>query len=256
MRLRVATYNVNSIRSRLHIVIPWIRENEPDLLCMQETKVDDLNFPVKPFSEIGYKVVFRGSGGRNGVAIASKGKLSDVKYGLFGRDSDRLIRGVYRGIHVVNVYVPQGRRIDSPYYQYKLRWLKDLRRLFEESYDPGWPVLLCGDMNVAPDPIDVYDPVRLRNHVDFHVDARRAFKHLLSWGFIDLLRKHHPDERKYTFYDYRAPKAVERGIGWRVDHVLATRALADRSLDCYVDLRPRLMERPSDHTILVAEFEL
>ncbi len=257
MRLKVATYNVNSIRSRLHIIIPWLEENEPDLLCMQETKVDDTKFPVKAFEDIGYRVVFHGTGRYNGVAIASKEELEDVRFGLFGRDPDRLVRGVYRGIHVINTYVPQGYKIDSPRYQYKLQWLRDLRRLFEQEYDPSWMILWCGDMNVAPEEIDVHNPKRLKNHVDFHIEARKAFKEVVEWGFVDVFRKHHPDEpHQYTFYDYRVPKAIERKLGWRVDHILATKPLAEKSVDSYIDMRPRLAEKPSDHTILVAEFEI
>ncbi len=257
MRLKVATYNVNSIRSRLHIIIPWLEENEPDLLCMQETKVDDTRFPAKAFEDIGYKVVFHGTGRYNGVAIASKEELEDVRFGLFGRDPDRLVRGVYKGIHVINTYVPQGYKIDSPRYQYKLQWLRDLRRLFEEEYDPNWMILWCGDMNVAPEEIDVHNPKRLKNHVDFHIEARKAFKEVVEWGFVDVFRKHHPDEpHQYTFYDYRVPKAIERKLGWRVDHIMATKPLADKSVDSYIDMKPRLAEKPSDHTVLVAEFEI
>ncbi len=257
MRLKVATYNVNSIRSRLHIVIPWLEKERPDLLCMQETKVSDDKFPKEKFEEIGYKVVFRGFGRYNGVAIASKEELEDVSFGLFGRDEDRLIRGVYKGIKVVNTYVPQGYKIDDPRYQYKLKWLEDLRRLFEKEYSPEEPILWCGDMNVAPEEIDVHSPKKLKNHVCFHIKAREQFKKVVEWGFVDVFRKHHPGEPKqYTFYDYRVPKAVERGLGWRVDHIMATRPLAEKSVNSYIDIKPRLAEKPSDHTILVAEFEL
>lgn len=257
MRLKVATYNVNSLRSRLHIVIPWLKENEVDLLCMQETKIDDSKFPVKTFEEIGYKVVFHGTGRYNGVAIASRDELENVKFGLFGKDPDRLVRGVYEKVHVINTYVPQGYRIDSPRYKYKLEWLSSLRRLFEEEYDPIWMILWCGDMNVAPEEIDVHDPKGLKNHVDFHIEARKAFKEVVSWGFIDVFRKHHPDEpHQYTFYDYRVKNAIERKLGWRVDHILATRPLAEKSEDSYIDMKPRLAEKPSDHTVLVAAFDL
>lgn len=257
MLLKVATYNVNSIRSRLHIVIPWLERSGADILMMQETKVDDSKFPVREFREIGYNVVFHGTGGYNGVAIASKEELEGVRFGLFGRDPDRLVRGIYKGIHVLNAYVPQGFRIDSPKYGYKLGWLRDLRRLLEVEYDRNWKLLLGGDLNVAPEPIDVHDPEGLKNHVDFHIEVRELFKEILSWGLVDLFRRHHPgEEGQYTFYDYRVRDPVSRGIGWRVDHLLATEPLAERSIDCYIDLEPRLAEKPSDHAILVAEFEL
>ncbi len=257
VRFRVATYNVNSIRRRLHIVIPWLSRNRPDILCMQETKVSDEMFPEGPFREIGYNVVYRGSGGYNGVAIASLEKLGSVSYGLYGSDEDRLVRGEYGEVKIVNTYVPQGYRITSEKYRYKIEWFRRLRRLFEENYDPEDLLLWCGDMNVAPEEIDVHDPRGLRNHVDFHVAARHAYKKVLEWGFIDVFRKHHPGEPgQYTFFDYRGRDNVVRGKGWRVDHILATKPLADRSIDSYIDLKPRLMEKPSDHTVLVAEFIL
>ncbi len=257
MGLKVATFNVNSIRSRLHIVTSWLKENKADLFCMQETKVDDPKFPVGAFNDIGYHVVFHGSGRYNGVAIASKEELRDVRFGLFGRDPDRLVRGIYNEIHVINTYVPQGYKIDDPRYQYKLQWLRDLKKLFEKEYDPNWPVLWCGDMNVAPEPIDVHNPKRLKNHVDFHIEARKAFKEILSWGFIDVFRKHHPNEpNQYTFYDYRVKDAIGRKLGWRVDHILATKPLAEKSTESYIDMKPRLMEKPSDHTVLVALFDI
>lgn len=256
MPLKVATYNVNSIRSRLHIVIPWLKRSGADLLLMQETKVEDTKFPVREFEEIGYHVVFHGTGGYNGIAIASKEKLEDVKFGLWGRDPDRIVRGAYGEVRVINAYVPQGFKVGSPKYRYKLDWLRDLRKLLEEEYDKGWKVLLGGDLNVAPEPIDVHDPEGLKDHVDFHVEVRELFKELISWGLVDLLRKHHPEAGQYTFYDYRVRDPVGRGLGWRVDHLLATEPLAERSTDCYIDLGPRLSERPSDHTVLVAEFDL
>ena len=257
MRLKAATFNVNSIRSRIQVVTSWLEENKVNLLCMQETKVDDFKFPIKEFKNLGYQVTFHGSGRYNGVAIASKEGLDKVKFGLFGRDPDRLVRGVYEGVYIINTYVPQGHKIDDPRYQYKIRWLKDLKKLFEEEYNPNWLILWCGDMNVAPEPIDVHNPKRLKNHVDFHIEVRKAFKRIVSWGFIDVFRKHHLDEpHQYTFYDYRVKNAIKRELGWRVDHILATKPLADKSVDSYIDMKPRLMERPSDHTVLVAKFNL
>ncbi|MCS7102508.1 MAG: exodeoxyribonuclease III [Candidatus Korarchaeum sp.] len=255
--LKVATYNVNSIRSRLHIVIPWLERKGADLLMMQETKVEDTKFPVGEFEKIGYHAVFHGRGGYSGIAIASKEELEGIEFGLFGSDPYRIVRGVYRGVHVINTYVPQGFRIESPKYRYKVEWLKELRKLLEKEYERGWKVLLGGDLNVAPESIDVHDPEGLKDHVDFHVEVRELFKELLSWGLVDLFRKYRPGEvKQYTFYDYRVRDAVKRGLGWRVDHLFATEPLAERSVDCYIDLEPRLSERPSDHTVLLAEFDI
>ncbi len=256
--MKVATFNVNSIRSRLHIVIPWLKENKPDVLCMQETKVENRRFPSADFHRIGYHVVFSGSKGRNGVAIASLEEPENVTVGFDEepRDEDRIIAADIAGVRIVNTYVPQGYRIDSPKYQYKLRWLERLRSYFMEKVDLSEYVIWCGDMNVAPEPIDVHNPTRLKNHVCFHEDARRAYKKILELGFVDLLRKHHPNERIYTFFDYRVKNAVERGLGWRVDAILASPPLAEKCVDCYVDMKPRLAEKPSDHTPLIAVFDI
>jgi len=255
---KIATFNVNSIRSRLHIVIPWLEKNKPDVLCMQETKVENRKFPEPNFHRIGYHVVFSRSKGRNGVAIASLEEPKNVSFGLSGepRDEDRLVRAEIAGIDIINTYVPQGFRIDSEKYQYKLEWLERLRNYFEKTVDLTNYVAWCGDMNVAPQPIDVHSPERLKNHVCFHEDARKAYKNIMDMGFVDLLRKFHPQEKIYTFYDYRVRGAIDKGLGWRVDAINASPPLADKCIDCYVDIQPRLAEKPSDHTPLIAEFDL
>lgn len=257
---KIATYNVNSIRSRLHIIVPWMRENRPHVLCMQETKVSDDKFPVNEFHDIGYHVVFRGEKQYNGVAVASLDKPADVFFGLDDDgppDQDRLIRGVFSGILVINTYVPQGRDRDNEQFLYKLRWFKRLRTLLEKSCSPDTPLIWCGDLNVAPEDIDVHDPKRLRGHVCFTPEVWEMFDLVRSWGLRDIFRKFHPDTPgHYTFFDYRVPRSVERGLGWRIDHILATETLAGKSLSCRIDMQPRLMEKPSDHTILLAEFSL
>ena len=256
---KIATFNVNSIRSRQHIVIPWIEKNRPDVLCLQETKVADKDFPAEAFLKIGYHVIFKGFGGRNGVAIASTEKPQKVSFGFDDGgppDEDRLIRGVFSGIPVVNTYVPQGQKPDSPMFSYKLEWFQRLLAFFQRHYSPQEPLIWCGDLNVAPEEIDVHNPKRLLGHVCFCPEVWEAFEKVKAWGFVDVFRKHHPKEPgQYTFFDYRVPKAVEKGLGWRVDHILATPPLADRSIDCWIDIEPRLATKPSDHTPLVAEFE-
>lgn len=256
----VATYNVNSVRSRLHIVIPWLDTHRPTVLCMQETKVEDRLFPADAFDAIGYHVVFRGGKRYNGVAIASLEKPMDVSYGLRDGgpvDEDRLIRAVFRGISVITTYVPQGADRESPHFEYKLQWFERLRGFFERDYHPDDPVIWCGDMNVAPEPIDVHDPKRLLGHVCFTPEVWDAFAGVTSWGFHDLFRRHHPGETgRYTFFDYRVPNAVDRGLGWRVDHILASKGIVEKSTSCVIDMGPRTLEKPSDHTVVTAEFEL
>ncbi len=258
--LKIATYNVNSVRSRLHILIPWLEAHRPDLLCMQETKVADSAFPVDVFENAGYHVEYKGEKRYNGVAIASRRPPEEVSFGFDDEgppDADRLIRGVYGGITVLNLYVPQGRSRDHEQFQYKIQWFDRLRKYLADHAQPQDLLVCCGDLNVAREDIDVHDPKRLRGHVDFTPEVWDAFDRLMAWGLVDLFRKHHRDEPgQYTFFDYRVPRALERGLGWRVDHILATRSLSDASKNCTIDLDPRTSERPSDHTILVAEFTL
>ena len=250
--LKVCTYNVNSIRKRLHIVFPLMEK--VDILCMQETKVEDRKFPEADFHLKGYHVVFSGGKARNGVAIASKIEPDEYFAGING-EKDRIIAARFGKLWVINVYAPQGQSIESEYYKYKLEFFKKLKEFLSEFVDFKGYYLLCGDMNVAPEDIDVHSPDKLRNHVCFHEDAKKAFKEVVQLGFVDILRKHHPEEVIYTFYDYRVRDAVKRGLGWRVDHILATEKLAEKSKDCYVLLEYRTTEKPSDHVPLVAEFE-
>jgi len=255
----VATFNVNSIRSRLHIVIPWLKEHRPDVLCMQETKVDNSQFPAMEFEAIGYHITYFGFKRYNGVATASLVRPDTVLHGFSDggpEDKDRLLVTRFPFGTVINVYVPQGREKDHEFFQYKLQWFDRLRAFLDENLSAGDPALLCGDMNVAPEKIDVYDPDGLLGHVCFTPEVWEAFERLKKWGLVDLFRKHHPEEPKqFTFYDYRLRGGIKRGLGWRIDHILTTPPLAERSLRCDIDMAPRLLEKPSDHTILKAEFE-
>lgn len=257
--LKVATYNANSIRARMELVLDWLRREAPDILCLQETKVQDKDFPAEPLRNAGYHVIFRGQKAHAGVAIVSRRGPQEVVSGFDEGETDgpRLIRAVIGGIPVVNTYVPQGRSLDSEHFQYKLEWLARMRALFEQHYAPEEPLLWMGDFNVATEPIDVHDPQRLKDHVCFHPEARAALERVREWGFVDVFRRHHPGEPgQYTYYDYRARDPIGRGIGWRVDHIWATEPLARRSTRAWIDVEARRAERPSDHTFLIAEFGL
>ena len=257
---KAATFNANSIRVRLAQVLNWLDREAPDVLCLQETKAQDKDFPLDPFLEAGYHVAFRGQKAHAGVAIVSRTELQNVIFGLDDGgepDEARLIRATVGGVHVVNTYVPQGRDVASEHFQYKLDWLSRIRSLFARHYDPAEMVLWMGDLNVATEPIDVHDPKGLEGHVDFHPEARAALEQVREWGFVDVFRQHHPAEPgQYTYWDYRARDPIERGIGWRVDHIWATKPLARQSTDAWIDVDARRAERPSDHTFLVAEFAL
>jgi exodeoxyribonuclease-3 len=227
---------------------------------MQETKVEDALFPVDAFEEIGYRVVFRGAKRYNGVAIASLDEAEEVSFGLDdgqSPDEDRLVRVTCSGVSVVNTYIPQGNSKESPHFSYKLAWFDRLRGYFERHYEHDDKVIWCGDLNVAREHIDVHDPKRLRGHVCFTPEVWDGFDAVKAWGFHDVFRHHHPEESgHYTFFDYRVRGAVDRGLGWRVDHILASATMVDTSIECSIDMATRLAEKPSDHTVLVATFNL
>ena len=257
--MKIATFNVNGLRARMPVVLDWLGRNSPVVLCLQETKVQDGEFPLAEFQQAGYHVVYRGRKGYGGVAIVSGGEPAAVEFGLPGaqeKDESRLVRASFGPLTLVNTYVPQGRDPESEWFQYKLRWYSRLRRYFERSFSPDRYLVWCGDLNVAPEDADVYDPGRLLGHVDFHPEVHKAYRKILDWGLVDCLRLHHPEPQQYTYFDYRVRNSLERKIGWRVDHILATRPLADRCTDSFIDLEPRRMPRPSDHVPLVAVFDV
>lgn len=253
----VATFNVNSIRKRLPLILEWLNTHQPDILCLQETKVQDSEFPTEPFSKTPYHLIFRGMKAYNGVAILSREEPRNVAFGLDDGqppDEARLISVNLRGVSIINAYVPQGFDIHSPKYTYKLEWFSRLREYFKRHFSPEDPVIWVGDMNVAPTPLDVHHPEDHEEHVCYHRAARQAYQSVVSWGFEDVFRKLHPSIRQYTFWDFRAPKAFERNLGWRLDHILATSALASRCTRADMDVRLRQCPEPSDHTVAWACF--
>jgi exodeoxyribonuclease-3 len=256
--MKIATFNVNSIRIRFPIVLQWLEQHQPDVLCLQETKVQDDQFPALAFASTGYHVAYRGMKSYNGVAVLSRKTPESVSYGFDDAapepDDVRLMRVVIDGIPIINTYVPNGFKIDSPKYTYKLGWYTRLRLYFEKHLSPDRPAVWCGDMNVAPEPIDVHSPEKHLKHVCFHEDARRAYKETLSWGFVDVFRKLYPDRQQFTFWDYLRPSSLEKNKGWRIDHILATAPMANRCTEVDVDIEPRRAMSPSDHTFLWAEF--
>jgi len=255
--VKLASFNANGIRARLPLILAWLEKEAPGVLCLQETKVRDSDFPVDPFKGIGYHCTYRGEKSYNGVAVLSKSEPQEVRFGFDDRgesEGTRLVSLKIEGIDIVNAYVPQGQSPDSDKFRYKLDWLKRLHEYFTFRFSSALPVVWTGDFNIAPEPMDVYDPEALAGSVGYHPEEHQALSVLKKWGFVDVFRKHHPDGKAFTFWDYRIPNAVKRGLGWRIDHIWATPNAAEKSLSAWIDRDARLQERPSDHTFIVAEF--
>ena len=256
MALKCATFNTNSIRARLPIILEWLDRERPDVLCLQETKVQDKDFPADLFEGPGYNALFKGQKSYNGVAVISKKPLEKIRLNLYDAEGEqaRFMSVKVNAIPIINVYVPQGFEVGTDKFEYKLTWLRDLLVHVKENYDPGRPLMLAGDFNIAFEDRDVYDPDSLRGGVCFHPDEQAILREFLDWGLVDILRKHEPSGGHYTFWDYRIPNALKRKMGWRIDYILATAPLAEKSRKAWIDTQARMLEKPSDHTFLVAEF--
>ena len=216
--MRVATWNINSVRRRLPRILDWLAANKPDVLCLQETMAPDSEFPAAIFRDAGYYAAFRGMKGYNGVATLSRREPESVTHGLCaGPDSEdvRMLETVIVNIPIINTYVPQGHRIGTDRYVSKLEWFHRIRRYFTERLGPKMPAIWLGDLNVAPEPVDVYHPDRRVNDPDFHIDAREAYRHAVGWGFNDVFRKLHPDRVQYKYWDYFR-NAFTHNWGWRI----------------------------------------
>ncbi len=256
--MKIATYNANSIRARLDLLLAWIDRHKPDVLCVQETKVQDKDFPLEAFKDAGYQVTFKGQKSYAGVATISKQAPEEKVLRMDEEPQDaRFIATKVDSLWVINTYAPQGRELDSEHFQYKLKWFSRFADFLRHHHDPSENLLWCGDLNVAPSELDVHDPKRLKNHVDFHPDARAALQKVMDWGLSDAFRKIHPDEPgHFSFWDYRVPKAMERGLGWRIDHVMVTSPILKRVRDAWIDTEARREPKPSDHTFLVVDLDL
>lgn len=258
MMWKVATFNVNGIRARLQRVLGWIRDHEPDVLCLQEIKCTTEQFPFDAFAEMGYAASVHGQKGFHGVAILSRQAPRQVLRGFQdgGPDEEaRLIAAQFDSVWVVDTYVPQGRDPKDPAFQVKLQFFSRMHRWLDGHFVPDQSVVWVGDINVAPEPLDVFDPKRLDGKVGFHPEERQAYGKTRSWGFVDIFRKHHPEAKQFTFWDYRIPGSFFKNLGWRLDHILCTPPLAERSRECRVDQDQRGLAQPSDHAPVWALFE-
>lgn len=253
--MKLATWNVNSLRVREDTVLDWLEVNKPDVLCLQETKVTDQEFPEDAFGDLNYDVTFTGQRSYNGVAIVSRPEMTGLVKALPpepGDEERRLISAMIRGIRVVCVYVPNGQAVGGERYEYKLRWLRRLRAWLDQVSSKDEPVIVCGDFNVAPTDDDVFDAVAMRGQLLASDPERAALRDLASWGLVDALRHVDPTGRRFTWWDYRAG-GWERNHGLRIDHFLVTTPIVARLASVTIDEQMRGRERASDHVPLVLE---
>ncbi|SPD73653.1 Exodeoxyribonuclease III [uncultured Desulfobacterium sp.] len=256
--MKFATFNTNSVRLRLPVILEWLLREQPDILCLQEIKAQDKDFPAADFEGAGFHPAFKGQKSYNGVAIISRQMPQEVKTSLTSIEDQeaRFISATILDVPVINVYIPQGMAPGTDKFAYKLRWLRGLLAHIKENYKKEMPLLIAGDFNVALETIDVFDPESFRDEAGFHPDEQAIMQELLAWGLVDIFRKHQPDGGHYTFWDYRIPNALKRNMGWRIDYILATQPLADKSVISWIDTGARALPKPSDHTFLIAEFDM
>ncbi|HSO05722.1 MAG TPA: exodeoxyribonuclease III [Pelomicrobium sp.] len=255
--MRLVTWNVNSLKVRLPQVLDWLQARAPDVVCLQETKLEDVNFPAEALRAAGYEARFSGQKTYNGVAIVSRAPAQDVAVGIpgFADEQKRVIAATVDGVRVVCVYVPNGQSVGSDKYEYKLRWLEALSGWLAAELKSHARLAVLGDYNVAPAEADVHDPKLWEGQVLFSGPERAALQRLLDTGFKDAFRLFEQPEKSFTWWDYRM-NAFRRGMGLRIDHILLSGPLAQACTACTIDVEPRKAERPSDHAPVVAELKL
>lgn len=255
--MRIATWNVNSLKVRLPHVLAWLKRHAPDILCLQETKLEDGKFPVDEIAAAGYRAIYSGQKTYNGVAMLSRETCDGIVAAVPGFDDaqKRVLAASVCGIRVVCVYVPNGESVESDKYRYKLSWLAALNAWLESELTRFSRLAVLGDLNIAPEERDVHDPAVCAGQVLFSVPEREAFRALVGLGLTDAFRLFEQPEKSFTWWDYRM-NAFRRKMGLRIDHVLLSPALVERCTACTVDIEPRVAERPSDHAPVMADLAL
>jgi exodeoxyribonuclease III len=252
--MRIATYNCNGIRTRMGAMFNWLARNIPDVLAVQETKVPDVNFPVREFNAMGWKTCYVGQPSYNGVCIISRHTIELISRVLPGWDCSeaRFIHVRVNGVDVINTYVPHGRTLDHEQYKHKVLYFAALRK-YLEKFVTTLPIVWVGDLNVAYRPEDVYAEMRKPGPC-YSDEIRQAMADTASWGLYDVFLKFNPGVNQYSCWDYRVPMAVDSKKGWRVDYILASDVLASSCTSCWIDESARMTPKPSDHTYVVADF--
>ncbi|MBX2810408.1 MAG: exodeoxyribonuclease III [Myxococcales bacterium] len=251
--MKIVTWNVNSLRARLDLVLNWIEVNAPDIICLQETKTTDQEFPEDEFGDLDYDIVYFGQPSYNGVAIAARDPIKNVVKGFPGAlpdDEKRLIAATINGIRIINIYLPNGNSYNSDKYRFKLQWMDNLQRFIESGPLFSSPLILLGDFNVAPRDEDIYPAYGTGEQLFISSAERDRYRQLIQWGMTDMLEHFHPDTQQYTWWDYRGA-GFQRDEGMRIDHILATHTILSRSSSCDVDRGPRAEEHPSDHAPVI-----
>ena len=255
--MKIASWNVNSLKVRLPHVLDWLAQTEVDLLALQETKLTDDKFPLNDIEAAGYQVIYAGQKTYNGVAILSRHRAEDVLYyipQLPDRDR-RILAGTFDGVRVLNLYVVNGQQVGTDKYAYKLDWLTKVTAFVSEEMQHYDHLVVLGDFNIAPQDRDVHDPTAWREKVLCSTPERQSLQRLLSLGLSDTFRLFNQEDKSFSWWDYRAG-GFRRNLGLRIDLILASPALADACCQAYIDTAPRKRERPSDHTPVVAAFDL
>ena len=256
--MKIATWNVNSINVRMPQLLGWLAAADPDVVCIQETKTVDENFPAAALKDAGYESAFIGQKSYNGVAIISKFPIEDVQKNFFDDNDDsqrRMIAATVAGIRIVDTYIPNGSELWSDKFKFKLDWLQRLRAFFDETCDAGGDVILCGDFNVAIEDADIWDPVSMAGKLHFSKPERAAIHNVKQWGFTDLYRQMNGNVQEFSWWDYRAG-AWQRNHGLRIDHLWASESLAAKCTGCWIDKSTRALTLPSDHAPVIAEFQV
>lgn len=253
--MKIATWNVNSLRVRLPHVLDWLQNHSVDALCIQETKTVDEQFPLEAINEAGYQALYAGQKTYNGVALLSREPATDWVTDLPGLDDpQRRVLGATLGeIRILNLYVPNGSEVGSDKYEYKLNWFKHLNQFVSDQLKRYPKMIVAGDFNIAPADLDVHDPDRWKDKIICSTAERELFNQLLDLGFIDSFRKLNPEANEYSWWDYRA-QMFRRNLGLRIDHILASDPLMQSCTSSTIDKAPRALERPSDHAPVIAEF--
>lgn len=252
--MKLATWNVNSLKVRLPHLLDWLAKHAPDVVCLQETKTEDPNFPVAALEAAGYRCAFSGQKTYNGVAIIARAPLTEVQPGIPGFEDEqkRVVTATVGDVRVVCAYVPNGQAVGSDKYEYKLKWLRAFAEWLRTELARHPRLVVLGDYNVAPEDRDVHDPKLWEGQVLCSEEERAAFRRLLDLGLKDSFRLFEQPDKSFTWWDYRMNQ-FKRNMGLRIDHILVSPELAAKCTSCTIDLAPRRLERPSDHAPVVAE---